>query len=199
MAFLFIMAPEAIYTLWGDQWTASIPVFRVLCSIGAVSSVIATTGSVFLSLGRADILLKVGGFNAFVMCLGIACGIPWGIVGVAIGYSLSYLIIVTPLTLFVLIVKLLDGKWSLLWMAFRKAILVAVLILILTYFLRRWMHFLAAPLLLLCVAILCSAVYAVLIRLYFPEVLFALRGFLPSRFHMLFDRTFFLYRNNRMK
>jgi O-antigen/teichoic acid export membrane protein len=108
MAALAALAPEVVRTLWGPQWGRSVDVFAVLCLIGGFQPVSATFGSVFLALNRTRLLAIVGFVNAGILMLGMALGVPFGIIGVATGYASAYALIFLP-TLAIVVIGLLGG------------------------------------------------------------------------------------------
>jgi hypothetical protein len=64
---------------------------------------------VFLALNRTRLLAVVGFVNACVLMLGMALGVPFGIVGVAAGYATAYAVIFLP-TLGIVVIGLLGGS-----------------------------------------------------------------------------------------
>lgn len=109
MGILGALAPEVVRTIWGPQWEPSIRVFSILCFVGSVQPVGATFGAVFLATNRTRSLALLGLVNAVVIMVGIAAGVPYGIEGVAIGYSVAYGLIFLP-TMYIVVVRLLGGK-----------------------------------------------------------------------------------------
>lgn len=124
MVVLGLMAPEFVHTLWGGQWDASVPVFQILCIVGAIQSVVSTTGDVFKACNRTDLLFKVGGVGVAILCAGIVIGLPWGITGVAIGYSVAYVIIVIPI-MYIVLSRLFGGALRDLFHVLRNPLLIA--------------------------------------------------------------------------
>lgn len=49
-----VSADHVVAVLYGDQWTAAVPLVRILCGIGALNTVLAATTWVYLSLGRVS-------------------------------------------------------------------------------------------------------------------------------------------------
>lgn len=117
MSFAVIMAPELIRVVWGDQWDQTIPIFAILGLNGLFQPIMSTTGTVFLARNKAHWLFRCGVISTILFCTGIALGLPYGIVGVAAGYTIASNMFVLPLMFFIF-VKLLHGKF----MDFAKAI-----------------------------------------------------------------------------
>ncbi|MEN6497464.1 MAG: lipopolysaccharide biosynthesis protein [Thermoguttaceae bacterium] len=99
---LAIVAPEAMRVLGGHQWAAAGPVLRVLALAILVQGFFNALGSVFTSAGRTDRLSKASVVIAIVLVtafllglhLGHRAGVP--LLGVALGYSLTLLLVIFP-------------------------------------------------------------------------------------------------------
>jgi PST family polysaccharide transporter len=100
--FLHLFAGPVIRVLWGAQWEASIPVFEVLAFLAMVQPLIVTTSSVFIARNKTRLLLGLTTVTSLIIITGIAIGSEYGIVGVATGYAIAYLLLATPLTLYFL-------------------------------------------------------------------------------------------------
>jgi PST family polysaccharide transporter len=86
---LSAVADDFVIVVLGQQWAPTIPVLRILAIVGAIQSVAATVGSIYLSQGRSDLLMRVGAMSTVLVGSSFIAGIPWGIVGVAGCYSLA--------------------------------------------------------------------------------------------------------------
>jgi len=64
-------------------------VFCVYCLIDTVG---ITTNWLYKATGRTDIMFKWGLYNAVIIIAAIIIGLKWGIMGVAISYTLSFVI-----------------------------------------------------------------------------------------------------------
>ncbi len=93
MGGLFVIAPEAIKVIYGPKWTPSIPILQILCFIGALQSIAATLGSIYLSQGRSQLMFKITIFTSPFLWLAFIIGIRWGIVGVAVSYAIFYTLV----------------------------------------------------------------------------------------------------------
>lgn len=88
-------APEIITTILGEKWMPAVILVQILCITGLIQSITSTIGAMILAKGRADLNLKCGLFSSPILCLGIAIGLKWGVLGVAITYSISYILAVS--------------------------------------------------------------------------------------------------------
>jgi O-antigen/teichoic acid export membrane protein len=87
---------DIILLVLGPQWTKAGEIFCYFgISIG-IMFIYGTQGWLHLSLGRPDRWFRWGVFEAIATSLFFIAGLPFGIAGVAIGYSLSFFILVGP-------------------------------------------------------------------------------------------------------
>lgn len=92
MVGLFVLAPEVVGAFLGAKWYPIVGIIRVFCICGLVQSIQTTAGSLILSQGRADLQFKLGALNSFFAVLAITIGLRWGILGVAVCYTLEQLL-----------------------------------------------------------------------------------------------------------
>ncbi len=78
-----------VLAVFGPQWSAMIPILRVLCVVGLAQSIVTLVGSLFLSQGRADLQFRLGLFTKPLLVTGIVVGLQRGVLGVAVGYALA--------------------------------------------------------------------------------------------------------------
>jgi len=99
---LAIVAPEAMRVLGGAKWAAAGPILAVLAAAILVQGFVGAMGSVFASAGKAGRLSLASVLIAVVLCaaffvglhLGRAAGRP--LLGVALSYTLSMVLVVFP-------------------------------------------------------------------------------------------------------
>jgi PST family polysaccharide transporter len=87
MAGMAVVAPELIRVLYGSQWERSIFLVQVLCVVGFLQSIGTTVGTIYLSQGRSDLMLKWNLFIVPIVCLAIIVGLRWDVEGVALCYT----------------------------------------------------------------------------------------------------------------
>jgi len=92
MLILFIVAPQFIHVVYGEQWYPVIDLIRIFCFCGMMQSVATTVGTIFQALGRADVQFKMGLLGAAISTLAVIIGLNWGIYGVAVAYTIFALI-----------------------------------------------------------------------------------------------------------
>jgi PST family polysaccharide transporter len=83
---LFVTADVFVLTLFGPRWVAIIPVLRVLCLVGLLQSVSSSTGWLYQSQGRTDVMFRWALFSGAVTLVAFSVGIRWGVMGVALAY-----------------------------------------------------------------------------------------------------------------
>ena len=93
MVGLFIVAEGFVQALLGEQWLPMVPLFRVLCLVALKQPIGATTGWIYQSVGRTDLQFKWSIANGLFTFIGFFIGINWGVMGVAVAYTIrSYLV-----------------------------------------------------------------------------------------------------------
>jgi O-antigen/teichoic acid export membrane protein len=95
----FVLAPELVVTVFGQQWAPSIPVMQVLALAVAVRTVADSTGVIIMALGKPSWNLKMGCFATLTRLIAFAVAVQWGIVAVALGL-LASLAPVLPLKIY---------------------------------------------------------------------------------------------------
>lgn len=109
-ALLAVLAGPLVLVIWGPQWDPTVDVFRVLALLAALQPVVSTAGSIFMVRDRTRLMLLVSTVNMVALIAAFVIGLSGGIVGVAVGFGVAYLLVVAPLTLYVIVVTLLEGS-----------------------------------------------------------------------------------------
>lgn len=95
-AYMAISAHQIVSLVLGEQWLNVVPVFLGLTPAMLISLLNVTTGWIFQATGSVDRQLKWGLFEAPVHVAGIAIGLPFGPVGVAIAISTTFVCLRIP-------------------------------------------------------------------------------------------------------
>lgn len=92
--FLFFAADEVILIFYGSDWLSSIPAFKILAITIMIQIILSSSGSIFQSVGRTDLLFLSGALSAVFTIAGICFGIflKGSIEWVSIGLLLSFII-----------------------------------------------------------------------------------------------------------
>lgn len=95
---LCVLAPDwLILVILGNQWHEATPVFAWLAVSAVFQSIASTTGWLFFSQGRSRELLMWGAISCPIILGSFFLGLRWGPVGVAAAYSLTLILLITPL------------------------------------------------------------------------------------------------------
>jgi O-antigen/teichoic acid export membrane protein len=89
---LFAIAPELVEIFLGSHWKPSVPIIQILCFCGMVQSVTSVGGVIYLSLGRPGLQLSIGIINTILASLSILYGLQYGVTGVALSYTIFYIL-----------------------------------------------------------------------------------------------------------
>jgi O-antigen/teichoic acid export membrane protein len=88
MALVAAAAPQLVLTLFGPDWEPAIPIVQVLAMAGAVQAIYQpSTTPLVLGLGHAALNLRYALLTTVVSTAGIVAGLPFGPLGVAVGYA----------------------------------------------------------------------------------------------------------------
>ncbi len=88
MTGLAIIARDIIMLIYGPKWESAIPVFTILCFVGAWQSVGTTVGTILLSQGRSSLAFKMAVTISPFIWGAFWLGTRWGITGVAACYAI---------------------------------------------------------------------------------------------------------------
>lgn len=109
-ALLWYAAEPLVALVWGDAWLPSVGILRGMLLLLALQPVTALAAPVYLARGETRWMLWGALLQAGCVVAGMALGLPWGAAGVAWGYSLAYVGVVTPVAAWVVQVRLLGGR-----------------------------------------------------------------------------------------
>jgi PST family polysaccharide transporter len=127
------LAPPLVEVILGQTWEAAAPIFAALTIAALFLPLSTATSWLYTSQGRGRALLLTASIGASVMIISFAIGLPFGPVGVAIGYSLSGILIQLPVTFHI---AGRSGPVSTkdLWFAFLRHLPVCLVVLGVTWF-----------------------------------------------------------------
>lgn len=130
MGGLFALADDFVLVVFGPQWVEMAPVLKVLAWVGMMQSVGTTVGTIYMSTGSVGIALRVTLFATPVLVGGMAAGLPWGILGVAVGYavaSFSFLYYTLVTAFRIIRLRLAEFHRVLMWPLIATLVMVGVL------------------------------------------------------------------------
>ncbi|MGH3864457.1 lipopolysaccharide biosynthesis protein [Actinokineospora sp.] len=95
MALVAAAAPQVVLLLFGADWAAAVPIVQVLAMAGAMQAIYhPSTAPLVLGLGHAGLNLRYAWLTTIVSIVGIVAGLPFGPLGVAVGYSAATALLV---------------------------------------------------------------------------------------------------------
>ncbi|MEA2256571.1 MAG: hypothetical protein QOG35_2616, partial [Solirubrobacteraceae bacterium] len=86
---LAVVAPDFVTVVLGDKWHAAAPVIQVLAWVGILQSLQSLNTGILEAVGRARTIFRYTVVFFAAHLIAFAVGLHWGIVGVAVGYSIS--------------------------------------------------------------------------------------------------------------
>lgn len=90
MGIMFSASEDIILFLFGNNWSLSIPIFKILCLLGAFQSIATLSGNIYLSTGKTKLMLRVGLVTRSVMIISMVLGLIYGgLMGIVYAYSVS--------------------------------------------------------------------------------------------------------------
>jgi len=93
MAGVMVVAPELTQALFGPGWEPVAPLILVLSLAGMTGSIGTTVGGLFLAKGRAGLMLRWEIAASACYAAAIVAGLSWGLMGVAVGYTATALVL----------------------------------------------------------------------------------------------------------
>lgn len=84
------LADPLVHVVFGDKWTAMIPVFQVLAIGGIFRALNQITFWIFLAKGASVAQFKFYAVTQPLVVAAMLAGLPWGPTGVAIGHTVGY-------------------------------------------------------------------------------------------------------------
>jgi len=84
-----VTAEHIVLTVYGPQWLSAVPVFKILCLLGMLQSIVSSTGWIYLSQGRTDWFFWWGAGAGVLLIGSIVLGVWLGTIeAVAACYTL---------------------------------------------------------------------------------------------------------------
>lgn len=137
IAFTIASADWIIHLALGSQWSEASRIFAWLGITALVQPISNSTGWLFMTQGRTWQMFQWGIVGSLLSVVAIVAGLPWGAEGVAASYSISGLLIRTPL-LFWFVCRQGPVRQTDLYRTIAPAALASVLSLLLLFGFRLW-------------------------------------------------------------
>lgn len=110
MAGVIVVCPDFVGVVLGSRWGSATRVIQVLAWVALIQSASFLCGTVYQSLHRSGLLLRM---NALAFAFDVSSfivGLHWGVLGVAVAYALVNTLVNTPARL-LLAARLLDCRF----------------------------------------------------------------------------------------
>ena len=98
---VIVVAPDFVRVVLGARWLPSVHVLQVLAYVGSIQAAVVVSPLVFMSQYRTRLMLKISALSFAAHLCAFVVGLHWGVLGVAVGYSLSTTLVAVPLQLIV--------------------------------------------------------------------------------------------------
>jgi len=96
MAGLAVLAPQLVRVMLGAKWERAIFLIQVLALVGALQSLGATVGWLYLSQARTGIMFVWGVISVLICASAFVIGLHWNIEGVAVAYAIAVALLTYP-------------------------------------------------------------------------------------------------------
>lgn len=93
---LALESSRFVEVVLGEQWLEAAPLLRLLAVGFLADSLLRLLTSPALAEGRSSVLARWAIFRTLGRSLGVCCGLPWGVTGVASGYALANTLLFLP-------------------------------------------------------------------------------------------------------
>lgn len=107
---ILAVAAELIGTVYGDKWSAAVPVVQILVFYGMTLSISSVSGPVFTATGRTHVLLYTSIVHHGVLFALLLLLSPYGVVGIA--WAVVVPVVVSTVIAFVLAVRYLHTSFK---------------------------------------------------------------------------------------
>jgi PST family polysaccharide transporter len=91
-----LFAADIVRVLLGPQWDAAVPIFQALAPTILAFALLNPTAYLMHATGRVWRSVKIAFMLTPIVILGYTIGLPYGPVGVALGFSTAMLVVVVP-------------------------------------------------------------------------------------------------------
>lgn len=86
---LAILAPEVTRLAFGTRWSGAVPVMQALALVGIPHSLVYCNKAAINASGRPEVSLRLALLTCLVSVVGFAVVVRWGILAVAVSYTVS--------------------------------------------------------------------------------------------------------------
>ncbi len=130
MAVASVWADAIVMVLWGQKWTTSIPLFRLLAIVGMIQPLWSTCSVVFLALRKTRALFLANLLVGIVISGGLLIGVRHSLAGAAAGCLIASWLVYLPIMIYVVVVLLGGTCRDLLMVLWRPSVIACLLVLV---------------------------------------------------------------------
>ncbi len=131
-----VLARPLILVVYGPTWEPVVPILQILTPVAIMLSFAVALGPmIYLTKGRTDLLFRWHVAFGIISTLGYIVGLKWGILGVAIGYLVSQIIVTYPA--FAVPFRLIDLRFDDMLKELKPYASVTLYMVIVVYILNR--------------------------------------------------------------
>jgi len=97
MSFIFFNSKELVSLFLGERWDTVAEILKILAPIGAIQSIMASVGPVFLIFGKTKLSMEIQLAYTFLTVCAFLVGVQWGLLGVCYAYLVSNVVLFIPM------------------------------------------------------------------------------------------------------
>lgn len=86
---LICLTPQFVWVIYGERWLPVVPLLQLLAVSGIVQTLAQLNRIVLLALGKTRLGLKLTFISVFVALASFIVGLPYGVTGVALSFTLA--------------------------------------------------------------------------------------------------------------
>jgi PST family polysaccharide transporter len=111
MISVFALSDLFTVTFFINKWDTALLtlLLMILAPVGLIQSIATTTGSIYQAKGKTDWMFRWGVISGVIYISGFIIGLNWGVIGVAVSYLISSIILLYPV--FAIPFKLIELKF----------------------------------------------------------------------------------------
>jgi len=125
---VFALSDLFAVTFFNNKWDTALLalLLMILAPVGLIQSIATTTGSIYQAKGKTDWMFRWGVISGIIYVTGFFIGLNWGVIGVAVSYLISSIIMLYHV--FAIPFKLIELKFSEFTIIFKESLLISTIL-----------------------------------------------------------------------
>jgi len=125
---VFVLSDLFAVTFFNNKWDTALLalLLMILAPVGLIQSIATTTGSIYQAKGKTDWMFRWGVISGIIYVTGFFIGLNWGVIGVAVSYLISSIIMLYHV--FAIPFKLIELKFSEFTIIFKESLLISTIL-----------------------------------------------------------------------